>query len=151
MNTRKTDAPIDNTELGRPIPNHPFFEFSKDQATFIQCMDAIDRVEAIAELCNFLKLDSDSEGGLTPKAAFGYYWISVLTRGTLSYVSGRLMDLNREQQEKHQRKAAHLSALLTSLPTLGSVNRDRFLNNAAAQMDITRSDLDQLVKDAIRP
>ena len=44
----------------------------------------------------------DIEGGLTPKAAYGFYWISVLTRGALSYVSDRLIALNRQQKEQHQ-------------------------------------------------
>lgn len=129
----------------QPIPRHPFFEFANDQASFIECIDAINRVESMIELCNFLNLDGDSEGGLTPRAASGYYWLSVLTRETLSYVSDRLMALNKQQREKHQGKAACLSALLMSLPSLGGVNRDRFLNSAAAQMNISRSELDQFV------
>jgi len=133
-----------------PIPRHPFFEFANDQASFIECIDAINRVESMIELGNFLNLDCDSEGGLTPKAASGYYWLSVLTRETLSYVSDRLLELNKQQQEKHQGKAAYLSALLMSLPSLGGVNRDRFLNNAAAQMNISRSELDQFVGKATK-
>jgi hypothetical protein len=146
MTKLKTAPPIDNPKPAHPIPHHPFFEFTKDRASFIECIDAINRVESVIELCDFLKLDGDSEGGLTPKAAFGYYWVSVLTRGTLSYVSDRLMVLNRQQREKHQGKASYLSALLRALPALDSVNRDRFLNSAAAQMSITRSDLDQIIR-----
>ena len=144
MSKQKTVSPIDNPEPARPIPRHPFFDFANDQASFIECIDAINRVEAMIELCDFLKLDS--EGGLTPKATLGYYWLSVLTRGTLSYVSDRLLALHRHQQEKYQGMAAYLSALLMSLPSLGGVNRDRFLNSAAAQMDISRSELDQFVR-----
>jgi hypothetical protein len=146
MSKPKTAPPIDNPKPAQPIPHHPFFEFANDQASFIECIDAINRVESMIELCNFLNLDGDSEGGLTPKAASGYYWLSVLTRETLSYVGDRLVELNRQQREKHQGKAAYLSALLRSLPSLGGVNRDRFLNNAAAQMNITRSELDQFVR-----
>ena len=146
MSKLKTAPPIDNPKPAQPIPQHPFFELTKDRASFIGCIDAINRVESVIELCDFLKLDSDSEGGLTPKAAFGYYWLSVLTRGTLSYVSDRLMVLNRQQREKHQGKDTYLSALLRALPALDSVNRDRFLNSAAAQMIISRTELDQFIR-----
>ena len=76
MSKQKTIPPIDTPEPTHPIPHHPFFDFDKEQASFIDCIDAIDRVGAMIELCDFLKLDGDSEGGLTPKAAFGYYWVS---------------------------------------------------------------------------
>jgi len=146
MSEQETAPPINNPEPTCPMPRHPFFDFDNDQASFIDCIDAINRVDAMIELCDFLKLDGDSEGGLTLKAAFGYYWVSVLTRGTLCYVSDRLRVLDRQQQEKHQSKAAYLSALLKALPTLGGINYDRFLNSTAAQMDITRSDLDQFIR-----
>ena len=101
-------------------------------------------------LCDFLKLDGDSEGGLTPEAAFGFYWVSVLTRDTLAYVSDRLLELHRQQREKQQGRAACLSALFMSLPSLGGVNRDRFLNSAAARMDISRSELDRFIRKTIK-
>ncbi len=145
MSEQKTASPIDTPEPAQPIPRHPFFDFDNEHASFIDCIDAIDRIGAVIELCDFLKLDGDSEGGLTPDAAFGYYWISVLMRGTLSYVSDRLRVLDRQQQENHQSKATCLSALLKALPTLGGINHDRFLNNTAAQMDISRSELDQFI------
>ena len=104
MSKPETAPSTDNPKPAHPIPRHPFFDFANDQASFIECIDAINRVESMIELCDFLKLDSDSEGGLTPKAAFGYYWVSVLTRGTLSYVSDRLLELNRQQREKHQKE-----------------------------------------------
>ena len=84
MSEQETASTITNPEPAQPIPRHPFFDFDNEHASFIDCIDAIDRVGAMIELCDFLKLDSESEGGLTPKAAFGYYWVSVLTQGTLS-------------------------------------------------------------------
>lgn len=144
MSKQKKTPSNDNPKPKRPVPPHPFFEFSKGQATFIQCIDAIDHVGSMIALCDALKLDTDN--GLTPSAAFGYYWVSVMTRETVSYVSDRLVTLKNQQQEKYQQKAAFLSALLTSLPTLGRDNRDRFLNNAAARMNLTRSELDKVIR-----
>ncbi len=127
------------------IPCHPFFESAGQQASFSQCLDAIDSVNAVIELCHCLKLDSDTEGGLTPMATYGYHWVTVLMRGALSYVSDRLILLNRQQLEEHQTKSAYLSALLTSLPTLDEVHSERFLNSTASHMGITRSDLDRFI------
>lgn len=127
------------------LPRHPFFDTPKDQASFVECIDAIDRVKAMIELCDFLELD-DNRGGLSPRAAFGYYWITVLTRSTLSYVSDRLMVLDKQKTEKHKQESAYLSALVKSLHSLGRENRERFLNNASAQMNIKRSALDRFVR-----
>ena len=104
----------------------------------------------MVELCDFLNMESDTEAGLSPKAAFGYFWVLVMMRETISYVSDRLMALNRQQREKHQRKAAYLSALLMSLPTLGGVNRDRFLNSVAVNMNISRTELDQFIRKTMK-
>lgn len=104
MNKPKTVMPIDNPKPARPIPRHPFFDSGNDQASFIECIDALNRVESMIELNDYLKLDSDSEGGLTPKAAYGYYLLSGLVRETLSYVSDRLLQLNRQQGEKHEKE-----------------------------------------------
>ena len=145
MNAQKAAPLTHRPEPSHSIPRHPFFELAEDQASFSQCMDAIDSVNAVIELCNFLKLDSDIEGGLTPKAAYGFYWISVLTRGTLSYVSDRLIALNKQQKEQHQAKAECLSALLAALPGLDEVNSECFLGSAAAQMGIGRDGLDRFI------
>jgi hypothetical protein len=127
------------------IPRHPFFESAGEQASFSQCLDAIDSVNAVIELCHCLKLDGDTEGGLTPMATYGYHWVTILIQGALSYVSDRLIMLNRHQQKAHQKKSAYLSALLTSLTTLDEVDSERFLNSAASHIGITRSGLDQFI------
>jgi len=148
MNTQKADIPIDSLEpeQGCVLPPHPFFQASKDQASFVDCIDAIDHVSTVIELCDFLKLD-DNHGGLSSDAAFGYYWITVLMRGTLSYVSDRLATLDRQKYEDHKRDSAYLSALSNSLHTLGHDNREHFLNNTATQMNLTRLDLDKFIGD----
>ena len=147
MNTQKTNLAIKDIEPEQDcvLPPHPFFQASKDQASFVDCIDAIDHANAVIALCDFLKLDDD-HGGLSSDAAFGYYWITVLTRGTLSYVSDRLMILDRQKREKHKQESAYLSALVKSLHSLGRENRERFLNNAAGQMNIKRSALDKFVR-----
>ncbi len=145
MSKQQKTPPNDNSKPECSVPPHPFFECSEGQATFIQCIDAIDRVGSMIALCDALKLDTDN--GLTPKAAFGYYWVSVMTRETLSYVSDRMMVLDRQHKEKHQQQSEFLSALLTSLSTLGRDNRDRFLNSAAARMNLARSDLDKVIRE----
>jgi hypothetical protein len=127
------------------IPCHPFFESAGEQASFSQCLDAIDSVNAVIELCHCLKLDSDTEGGLTPMAAYGYHWVTILMQEALAYVSDRLIMLNKQQLEEYQTKSAYLSALLTALPALDDVNCERFLDSAASQMSIARIDLDQFI------
>jgi hypothetical protein len=145
MSNEKSIPPTDRPEPAHRLPRHPFFEFTANQANFSQCLDAIDRVDAVIELCNCLKLDGDIEGGLTPKAAYGYYWVTLLMRGALSYVSDRLIVLKRQQQETDRTKSACLSALLTALPALDEANSERFLDSAALQMGMTRSSLDQFI------
>jgi hypothetical protein len=127
------------------IPRHPFFESAGEQASFSQCLDAIDSVNAVIELCHCLKLDGDTEGGLTPMATYGYHWVTILMQGALAYVNDRLIVLNKQQLEEHQTTSAYLSALLASLPALDDANVERFLNRTASQMGITRSGLDRFI------
>jgi hypothetical protein len=130
------------------LPRHPFFETVIDQANFTDCINAIDRVRAVTALCDALTLDEE-HGGLSTDAAFGFYWATVLTRSALSYVSDRLVVLNRESEEKHERESAYITALLNSLPTLSQACRERLLNHTAYQMDVSRPDVDQFIKDQI--
>ncbi len=148
MSQQKTDPLTGSPQTTRRVPPHPFFEFSSGQATFAECIDAIDNVGAMIALCEALKLD-DNEG-LTPNAALGYYWVSVMIRETIAYTSNRLTALNALQQEKYQQKAAVLSALLTTLHTLGSDKRDRFLDNTAGLMNLSRSDLDKAIRKEVK-
>ena len=129
-----------------PIPRHPFFKRSSKHASFTDCIDAIDRVKSLVELCDYLELD-ESRGGLSSNAAFGYYWITVLNRETLTYVSKRLRELDKGRKAKHRQDSTYMSALLKSLHTLGSENRERLLNNTAAQLNLTRPVLDQYFED----
>ena len=137
MSTQKTDC---------SIPCHPFFETVIDQASFTDCINAIDRVRAVISLSDALTLDEE-QGGLSPDAAFGFYWVTVLTRSALSYVSDRLVALNRENEEKHEQESAYLSALFRSLPALDGEWRERLLHLIAVQMGITRSDIEQFIEN----
>jgi hypothetical protein len=60
-----------------------------------------------------------------------------------------LVVLNRESEEKHVRESAYITALLNSLPTLSQACRERLLNHTAYQMDVSRPDVDQFIKDQI--
>ncbi len=144
MSTPQTNTPIDDLEEKCVLPRHPLFDTDKDQAGFTDCVDAIDRVRSIIALYDFLELGDDC-GGLSSDAAFGCYWINVMNRGALSYVSDRLMDLDKQNGQRLKLKSAYLSALAASLPALGRKNRDRLLNNIAAKMDITRATVDQYI------
>lgn len=145
MNISETNTPTDDFKQECVLPRHPLFDTDEEQASFTDCVDAIDRVRSIIALYDFLELGED-RGGLSSDAAFGCYWINVMNRGTLSYVSDRLMDLDRQNRERRKHESGYLSALFGSLHTLGRDNRERFLNNTAAQMNITRSAVDQFVR-----
>ena len=132
------------------IPHHPFFDPDIDQASFIDCIDAIDRVKAMIELADALDLE-DHNGGLTPNAAFGYFWTTMMTRGTLSYVSNRLVVLEKQNAEKHKLESRYLSALVRSLHSLGRGNRERLLNSVAGELNIKRSTLDEFVRKKGKP
>ena len=137
MSTQKKDC---------SIPCHPFFETAIDQANFTDCINAIDRVRAVISLSDALTLDEE-QGGLSPDAAFGFYWVTELTRSALTYVNERLVALNRENEEKQEQESAYLSALFRSLPDLGDECRERLLHLMAVQMGITRSDIEQFIED----
>ncbi len=148
MSERETHIQTDKncTSSPHPTPRHPFFKESGKYASFTDCIDAIDRVRSLVELCDYLELD-ESRGGLSSSAAFGYYWITVLNRETLNYVSKRLRELDKNRKAKHRQDSTYMSALLKSLHTLGSENRERLLNNTAAQLNLTRPVLDQYFED----
>ena len=134
-----------NLTTPKALPPHPFFETTKDQATFGQCIDGLHRVSAVIELCNALKLEEE-HAGLPPDAAYGFYWITVMNRSALAYISNRLLALDREDKTRHQEACAHLSALYHALQTLDSENRERLLNQTATQMNATRPDIDQFME-----
>ena len=136
---------MNNQPSNDTVPPHPFFEAVSDPASFKDCINAIDRAGAVIELCNALKLEEE-DAGLSPDAAYGFYWITVLARSALSYVSTRMVALSREDEERYGQASAHLSALFSSLPTLGHEHRERLLNQTAAQMNTSRSEVDQFVE-----
>lgn len=145
MNTQ-IDSAIHSPDSSCLLPRHPFFESAKEQAGFMECIDAIEYVRSIIELLDSLGWD---DGGLTPTAAAGYYQLSVMTRKSLSYVTGRLIELRLKDEEKIQQSAAYISALLLSLPVLDQGSRDRFLNSVANQMNTARSNVDRLIDDLV--
>jgi hypothetical protein len=130
------------------IPCHPFFETIIDQANFTDCINAIDRVVSVIALCNALKLDEE-QGVLSSDAAFGYYWVTILMRSALSYVRDRLVTLNRENEEKQEQESAYISSLFSSLSVLSDECRERLLERAALQMDVTQSDVGRFIENKI--
>jgi hypothetical protein len=133
---------------GCALPGHPFFETANDPANFTDCINVIERVSAVIELFDALTLDEE-HAGLSPNAAFGFYWIIVLMRSALDYVSKRLVLLESEKVELHRQESAFCSALIQSLYTLDDGIRHRFLNSTAAQMDVARSEVDQFIERLI--
>ena len=127
------------------LPPHPFFEIAIDQPNFTDCINAIDRARSVIALCDVLKLEEE-EGGLSPEAAFGFYWMTVLSRSALSYVSRRLVTLNQENEEQLRQASVYLSALLHSLPTLDGESLERLLDQTAVQLDLARPEVDRFIE-----
>lgn len=134
-------------ELETPcaIPSHPFFKYTEGQPDIYQCRDAIDHASALIELCNHLDLDSETHGGLSPRAAIGYYWVSTLALDTLDYTRDRIVELDSEQQLQSELKTECLSTIVESLQTLGDEDRERVFDDVAVQMELSRSELTELV------
>ena len=136
---------MNHKKPNQALPPHPFFEAVNDPPNLTDCINAIDRAYSVIALCDALKLDEE-EGGLSPDAAFGFYWVTVLTRSALSYVSTRLVALDHENKERDKQTSVYLSALSHSLPTIGSEHRERVLNHTATQLNVTRSEVDQFIE-----
>jgi hypothetical protein len=100
-NGNQQSLSVDKTKTECDIPRHPFFESVDNQANFTECINAIDRVRSMIDLCSCLKLEEE-HAGLTSDAAYGFYWITVLMQSTLTYVSKRLVILNMEKGEKYK-------------------------------------------------
>jgi hypothetical protein len=144
MNTQKPASPLEDRTNEADIPYHPFFQTAQNRPNFSDCIDAIDRAAAVIELSNYLKLDEE-EGGLPQKAAFGYYWVTEMTRSALAYTGQRLIELNRQQGEAGQKASSCLSSLCHAMPVLSRENRERFLNHAALNMDLPRREIDRYI------
>jgi hypothetical protein len=142
MNTH--EPTIDSPDTDCSLPCHPLFRYSTGQASFGECIEAIDHVTGIIELFDFLELH-DNRGGLSTNALHGFYWINVMTRSALSYASERLTVLNKQVAEDHWQESVCLSALATSLQMLDRDSSERLLDSAAARMKITRPALDNIV------
>ena len=127
------------------LPPHPFFEAVNNPPNLTDCINAIDRAHSLIALCDALKLDEE-EGGLTPDAAFGFYWLTVLTRSALSYVTTRLVALERENKERDKQASLYLSALCHSLPTIGSDHYEHLLDHTAARLNLARSEVDEFIE-----
>ncbi len=148
MSQSKKHKSKGRTQARPQVPSHPLFELSGREASFIECVDAIDRVSSVIELYNFLGQGADSGQELSPRAESAYWKLLRMLCESLGYISDRLMVLHREQGHTKRRDAEYLQALLSALPTLGTVNRDRYLNRVAAQLDISRSVVDQYIRQA---
>jgi hypothetical protein len=126
-------------------PPHPFFETVNDPPNLTDCINAIDRAYSIIALCDALKLD-EKEGGLSPDATFGFYWVTVLVRSALSFVSARLVALDHESKERDNQTSLYLSALCRSLPSIGSDHYEQLLDHTAARLSLARSEVDQFIE-----
>lgn len=146
MNTQPNKPTNDDQETNFELPSNPLFRSPSGHASFGECIEAIGHVNEVIELFDFLELD-DSRGGLSLNASNGFYWINLMMRGALSYISERLTVLNKQVAEDHWQESICLSALATSLETLGRENHERFLNGVAAQMKISRPELDNFVRE----
>ncbi len=146
MNTQRNEPTNGDHETDCELPSNPLFRSPSGQASFGECIEAIGHVNEVIELFDFLELD-DSRGGLSLNASYGLYWINLMMRGALSYIGERLTVLNKQVAEDYWQESVCLSALAASLETLGRENRERFLNSAAAQMKISRPELDNFVRE----
>ncbi|MES9859796.1 MAG: hypothetical protein ABW157_12890 [Candidatus Thiodiazotropha sp. LLP2] len=127
------------------LPPHPFFETVNDPPNLTDCINAIDITYSVIALCDALKLDDD-KGGMSPDAAFGFYWVTVLTRSALAYVSARLVALDRENKGWCKQTSAYLSALSRSLPSIGPEHHEHLLNQLVALLNVTRPEVDQFIE-----
>ena len=126
------------------MPHHPFFDrFGPHSA--LDCLDAMNRVACVIDVFSHLTLSNDADEGLSSRAAYGYTWLSESARETLTYCSRRLSTLSHERRTEEKEQARYLSALLASLSALQDRERDYVLNAMAAQLDITRSDVDTFI------
>lgn len=137
-------AEVTSTDNGGTVPRHPFFDGFAPYSV-LDCLDAINRIACVVDMFNHLNLGNDIDEGLSSRAADGYTWLSESVRETLVYTSRRLSALNGKRHEEAQEKARYISALLGSLSVLKNSERDIVLNAMAAQLEITRSDVDAFI------
>ncbi len=145
MSTKKADSPFEDRLADVDLPCHPFFETAPAQPGFAHCIDAIDRAVAVIELSRYLKLDEE-EGGLSPTAAFGYYWLTEMARSALAYASRRLVQLDRRQEVADQQASACLASLCHSLPVLSRDSRECYLDQTAARMALSRRAVERYIE-----
>lgn len=134
-----------DTNTGVAMPRHPFFDTCAPHNA-LDCLDAINRAASVIELFDYVTMTSEREG-LSSRATDGFVWLSESVRATLIYCSKRLTTLGGERRDEAQEKARYVSALLDSLSTLKNGERDIVLNAMAAQLEITRSDVDAFIGD----
>ena len=103
------------------------------------------RAVAVIELSHHLDLDEE-EGGLSPNAAHGYYWLTEMARSALAYASRRLVQLQRQQQDADRQASACLASLCRSLPVLSRDNRECYLDQTAAHIGLTRRAVDRYIE-----
>ena len=96
---------------------------------------------AVVALSDYLEID---DKGLSDQAAFGYYMITMLNKGALSYVSKRLAALDTQNEDSRQQGTRHLSTMAKSLSLLGRDDREKLLDNIAEHFGITRWELGEL-------
>ena len=126
---------------------HPLFD-STNPPGALDCLDAIDRAACIIDLLSYLDRSEDAEGGLSERAVAGHRWLSEMLRDTLVFSGRRLAALNRKHGEKHREKDRYLQAVLKSVTALKDADRNSVLDAMAAELQITRSELDACIEQA---
>ncbi|MCV6621368.1 MAG: hypothetical protein OIF51_06400 [Cellvibrionaceae bacterium] len=128
-----------------PLPHHPFFSQSSNPATLTDCLDAIDRANAVIELINSLEL-SEQNGGLSERALFGYYWVNSLVQSALTFVNVRLNELQLESN-KQLHSQSLVTGLFQALESMDKPHQDQFLRPVARHMGMETSELLDTLKD----
>jgi len=128
-----------------PVPPHPFFSQSSNPVTLTDCLDAIDRANAVIEMINSLEL-GEQNGGLNERALFGYYWVNSLVQSALTFVNVRLNELQLESNQQLQSRSL-LTGLFQALESMDKPHQDQFLRPVAHHMGMEVSELLDTLKD----
>jgi len=86
--------------LKTPLPRHPFFDNTNKQASFIDCIDALNRIRDMLIVCDYLQAGMSAEEGISPNVVAGHYWLPSSMQDTLRYISQRLLVLHRRESDK---------------------------------------------------
>ena len=137
------------TQSSDTTPCHPLFKTPGPQDA-MACFDAIDQAAYVVELFGYLDLGRDHNGGLSPEAQNGYFWLLAMVQNTLLYASSRLSALHREQLGNERQETRYLAVLLRSLSVLNDDDYESLLNTVATEIQLDRDEVDQFIRRAIK-